>query len=155
MTRDCWKCNGEAQSDKMHIREYQDWLEKYDARRGWDRVAPSQTLVHAVEEMGEVARLVLYLEGYREPEDEVELKQQLQGELADCVTFLYKVAYQYGLDMEQGLIDNITKAETRYPVDEGRREMDRYLERQRVNIQRLQGAVDEQAPSKARDELDG
>ena len=49
----------------MEIREYQRWLEEWDRARGWDRVSPSHTLIHALEELGEVARLILQWEGYK------------------------------------------------------------------------------------------
>ena len=41
----------------MEMRSYQQWLESWDKARGWDRVSPSHTLVHAMEELGEVSRL--------------------------------------------------------------------------------------------------
>jgi hypothetical protein len=34
----------------MQIHEYQQWLEAWDKARGWDRVSPSHTLIHALEE---------------------------------------------------------------------------------------------------------
>lgn len=114
----------------MHISAYQSWLEAYDRERGFERVQPSQTLVHALEEMGEVAREVLYLEGYREPDDLEGRRALLAAELADCLTFLFKLAYQYGIDMEAALIANQDKANARFPVDVGRELAARYLERQ-------------------------
>ena len=49
----------------MEMKAYQDWLEAWDKARGWDRVSPSHTLIHAFEELGEVARLMLQWEGYK------------------------------------------------------------------------------------------
>lgn len=115
----------------MHIAEYQTWLEAYDRERGFDRVQPAQTLVHALEEMGEIAREVLYLEGYREPNDLEHRRALLAAELADCMTFLFKLAYQFGIDMEAALRANQTKANDRFPVEEGRQVARRYLARQR------------------------
>ncbi len=37
-----------------------------DKERGWDRALLSHTLLHAVEEMGEVSRHIQAFEGYRE-----------------------------------------------------------------------------------------
>ena len=51
----------------MHIREYQQWLQTWDQARTWDQTLMSHTLLHAVEEMGEVSKLVQMLEGYRPP----------------------------------------------------------------------------------------
>ncbi|MDY7039706.1 MAG: MazG nucleotide pyrophosphohydrolase domain-containing protein [Chloroflexota bacterium] len=128
----------------MHIAEYQTWLEEYDRARGWDRVLPSQTCVHAMEELGEVARLVLYLDGYhapddRQPDDPQLLRARLAEELADCMTFLFKLAYQYGVDMETALEGNQHKATGRYSVEEGRTDALRYLIRQTENLERMKG----------------
>ena len=51
----------------MHIREYQQWLEAWDRTRTWDQVTLGHTLLHAIEELGEVSKLVQMLEGYRPP----------------------------------------------------------------------------------------
>ncbi|MCP4167095.1 MAG: hypothetical protein GY759_14580 [Chloroflexi bacterium] len=122
----------------MHISEYQQWLHHYDLERGFERVQPSQTLVHAMEELGEIAREVLYLEGYREPDDLEMRRAMLAEELADCVTFLFKLAYQFDIDMEQALKGNQPKANERFPVERGRELAERYLQRQRKNAERLQ-----------------
>ncbi len=119
----------------MHIAEYQRWLEAYDRDRGFDEVQPSQTLVHALEELGEIAREVLYLEGYRETGDVEARRAALAGELADCMTFLFKLAYQFGIDMEQALAANQPKANARFPLAKGRAEMERYRRRQRQNAE--------------------
>ena len=122
----------------MKIAEYQQWLYEYDSARGFDRVQPSQTLVHAMEEMGEIAREVLYLEGYREPGDIEARRVLLAGELADAMTFLFKLAYQFDIDMEAALRANQTKVNERFPVEKGRELAERYLARQRKNAERLQ-----------------
>jgi len=124
----------------VEIAEYQRWLEEYDRLRGWDRVSPSQTFVHLMEELGEVARLVLLLEGYKPGEGrEDELKAELAEELGDAATFLFKIGYQFGLDMETAMTGNMPKAEGRYSVEEGRADMARYIRRQEENLARIKG----------------
>ena len=115
----------------MRISDYQTWLHQYDSDRNFDRVHPSQTLVHALEELGEIAREVLYLEGYREPDDLDARRAMLAAELADCMTFLFKLAYQFDIDMEEALKANQSKADARFSVEKGRELAERYLERQR------------------------
>ena len=121
----------------MKISDYQQWFHQYDLSRGFDRVQPSQTLVHAMEEMGEIAREVLYLEGYRDPDDMDKRRAMLAGELADAMTFLFKLAYQFDIDMETALKANQSKATERFPVEKGRELAERYLERQRRNAERM------------------
>jgi NTP pyrophosphatase (non-canonical NTP hydrolase) len=124
----------------MEIAAYQRWLEEYDRLRGWDRVSPSQTLVHLMEELGEVARLVLHLEGYKPGKGrEDELRTELAEELGDAATFLFKVAYQFGIDMEAAMKSNMPKAESRYSVEAGRADMVRYIQRQEENLARIKG----------------
>ena len=128
----------------MHIREYQTWLQGYDEARGWDKISPPHTFLHLVEEIGEIAREVEYLEGYRDADSSDEVRTRLAGELADAATFLYKLAYQCGIDLESALQANMTKAEERFSVAYGRADTMRYLARQAENLARLQ---EEQASS--------
>src|SRR5512136_1121559 len=98
----------------MQISEYQEWLEAWDKARGWDRVAVSHTLVHALEEMGEVARLVLQWEGYKDADSPEKLHAELEEELSDVFVFLFKLAYQTGIDVEAALARGQAKADDRY-----------------------------------------
>ena len=124
----------------MDIAQFQRWLEEYDRLRGWDRVSPSQTFVHLMEELGEVARLLLFLEGYKPGEGrEDELRAELAEELGDAATFLFKIAYQCGIDMETAMRGNMPKAEGRYSVAAGRADMARYVQRQEENLARIKG----------------
>ncbi len=104
----------------MHIREYQQWLEEWDAVRDWDRVLLSHTLLHAVEEMGEVSRLVQVLEGYRamDAESVEHVRSDLALELSDLQVMLFKLAYQCGIDMETAMIRGQVKADERFPDPE-------------------------------------
>ncbi len=122
----------------MHIRQYQTWLQAYDEARGWDKIAPPHTFLHLIEEIGEIAREVEYLEGYRDAENEEDARARLAGELADAATFLYKLAYQCGVDLEAALKANMNKAEERFSVDFGRADTERYLARQAENLARIQ-----------------
>lgn len=121
----------------MHIREYQTWLQAYDEARGWDRISPSHTFLHLIEEIGEIAREVEYYEGYRDAGDDAGSQDRLAEELADAATFLYKLAYQLGVDLEKALEDNMTKAENRFSIDFGQADTRRYLARQAEVLSRI------------------
>lgn len=101
----------------MHIREYQQWLEQWDKERTWDKVLLSHTLAHAVEELGEVSKLVQMLEGYRplDPPDEESVRQELELELSDLQVMLFKIAYLCNIDMESAMIRGQAKADARFP----------------------------------------
>jgi NTP pyrophosphatase (non-canonical NTP hydrolase) len=115
----------------MQIREYQQWLQEWDRARGWDRVAPAHTLIHALEEMGEVARLVLQWEGYKEPENAEVLHARLDEEFSDLFVFLFKLAYQTGVDVEDALERGQAKADSRHAdLNVAAAELERYRLRQ-------------------------
>ena len=101
----------------MHIREYQNWLEEWDKVRTWEQVTLSHTLLHALEELGEVSKLVQMLEGYREPRpaDPDALREELALELSDLQVMLFKVAYLCGIDMEEAMLCGQRKADARFP----------------------------------------
>jgi NTP pyrophosphatase (non-canonical NTP hydrolase) len=101
----------------MHIREYQQWLEAWDRVRTWDQVLVSHTLLHAVEELGEVSKLVQIIEGYRAAgklaPDQV--REELALELSDLQVMLFKIAYLCGIDMEEAMQRGQQKADARFP----------------------------------------
>jgi NTP pyrophosphatase (non-canonical NTP hydrolase) len=101
----------------MHIREYQQWLEAWDRARTWDRVLPSHTLLHALEELGEISKLVQVLEGYRDAKgvDLAAIRDELALELSDLQVMLFKLAYLCGIDMETALLRGQAKADQRFP----------------------------------------
>ncbi len=115
----------------MQVREYQQWLEAWDRARGWDQVDPAHTLVHAMEEMGEVARLILQYEGYKNAASPEQLQADLAEELSDVFVFLFKLAYQTGVDVEDALKAGQHKANQRYPdLEQASEELARYQARQ-------------------------
>lgn len=101
----------------MHIREYQTWLEEWDRARTWDQVLPSHTLLHALEELGEISKLVQMIEGYRDPGDRTpaQLRDELALELSDLQVMLFKIAYQCDIDMEDAMQRGQIKADRRFP----------------------------------------
>ncbi len=124
----------------MHIHEYQQWLEAWDKARGWDRVAVSHTLVHALEELGEVARLVLQWEGYKDARSPEQLHAELEDELSDVFVFLFKLAYQTGIDVESALVRGQVKADGRYDdLDAANAMLARYHARQAEGLAQLLG----------------
>lgn len=101
----------------MHIREYQAWLEAWDRERTWEQITLSHTLLHAMEELGEVSKQVQMLEGYRTPKpaDLDVVRAELALELSDLQVMLFKIAYLCGIDMEDAMIRGQQKADARFP----------------------------------------
>ncbi|MBM4458312.1 MAG: hypothetical protein FJ011_11195 [Chloroflexi bacterium] len=124
----------------MQIRDYQQWLAAWDRARGWDRVSPSHTLVHALEELGEVARLLLQWEGYKQAASQEQLRADLEEELSDVFVFLFKLAYQTGVDVEAALARGQAKADGRHwDLDKANAELARYHARQAEALAQMVG----------------
>lgn len=116
----------------MHIRDYQAWVESWDRARTWHRILPSHTLLHAMEELGEISKLVQMVEGYRDPKDKSldEIRDDLALELSDLQVMLFKIAYLCGIDMEDALRRGQLKADQRFPdPDTGPAEQAAYWQR--------------------------
>jgi dCTP diphosphatase len=125
----------------MEIREYQHWLAEWDRARGWDRVSPAHTLIHAMEELGEVGRLVLQSEGYKETGDPAKLAADLEEELADLLVFLFKLANSTGIDLDAAIVRGQAKAQGRhFDLDKAAAELDRYHRRQESLLRAMIGA---------------
>ena len=102
----------------------------------------SHTLIHALEELGEVARLVLQWEGYKQAESAEQLHAELEEELSDVFVFLFKLAYQTGVDVEAALARGQAKAEARYPdLAQASVELARYQARQ-AELARMVGVTE-------------
>ena len=101
----------------MHIREYQAWLEEWDKSRTWEQVTLSHTMLHALEELGEVSKLVQMIEGYRaqQPANDSALRDELALELSDLQVMVFKIAYLCGIDMEDAMRRGQLKADARFP----------------------------------------
>jgi len=124
----------------MHIREYQNWLEEWDKARTWDRVLLGHTLLHALEELGEVSKLVQMLEGYRKlnPPDEDAVRDLLALELSDLQVMIFKIAYQCGIDMEDAMRRGQEKADARFPdPSSGPAEREEYWARFRRRVDEI------------------
>lgn len=132
-------------TERLTFRDYQEWFRRYDRARGWDRILPAHTLAHLTEEVGEVARLVLTLEGYRDlpPEERSETVDELAMEINDAFVFLVQLANAFGIDLEETIRRGQSKAEERYSVERGRREAARYRRRQAENASWLQAGVED------------
>lgn len=101
----------------MHIRQYQAWVEEWDRQRTWDRVLPSHTMLHAIEELGEISKLVQIIEGYRNSgeQDLESVRRDLALELSDLQVMVFKIAYLCGIDMEEAMERGRAKADARFP----------------------------------------
>ena len=101
----------------MEIADYQQWLRAWDEARKFDKADPGLTLVHAMEELGEVAREVLFLKGYKKDAMPEEHRQALARELADTIVFLFKLAYQFDIDIQEAMLALQDRVDRRFSED--------------------------------------
>ncbi|USS41312.1 hypothetical protein NF865_03725 [Thermococcus aggregans] len=70
---------------------------------------PFEMLAAVVEELGELSREMLKLEGIKEKGE----KDKVKEELGDVLFALLCIANYYGIDVEKALLDTISKYSTR------------------------------------------
>ena len=114
--------------EELSLGAIQRRLERFDAERGWDAVQPVHTALHLMEELGEVARELLTLAGYKTPDGNAH--ERLEGELADVALLLFKLASQHGIDLERAVLEKMDANDARFPVSEARTAMAVYMEHQ-------------------------
>ena len=114
--------------EELTLGALQRRLEGFDAARGWDAVQPVHTALHLMEELGEIARELLMMAGYKTPDEDA--KARLEGELADVTLLLLKLASQHRIDLERAVIRKLDANDARFPVAESRAAMAVYAEHQ-------------------------
>ncbi len=91
-----------------------------------------------VDSCAEVARLVLQWEGYKDAPSAEKLHAELEEELSDVFVFLFKLAYQTGVDVESALVRGQAKADSRHAdLTKANAELARYHARQVEEMTRL------------------
>ncbi|HEX2864948.1 MAG TPA: MazG-like family protein [Deinococcales bacterium] len=108
---------------------WQARLETFDRERGWDAVLPEHSALHAMEELGEVARELLVLAAYKTPDPAV--RERLAGEMADLHFLLLKLANQTGVNLQDALAGKLAQNEARFPIEPSRAAMDVYEQARR------------------------
>ncbi len=125
----------------MEFQDYQQQLVEMERERGWDRVLPSHTFMHMGEELGEIGRVLQCFEGYRITDQTVDqLREALAGELADLTAFVFKLASQFEVDMDETMQAHLEKFRARYDdVEQSQAEMARYIAHQGKNLAWIKG----------------
>lgn len=106
---------------------YQQWFREYDQLRGLDEDRPLESLAHLSEEMGEIARHILRLEGVKAMDDAARDGEiaALALEISDAFVFLTKLANHYGIEWDETIRNGMEKAEARWNVAQGQAEATR------------------------------
>ncbi|MDA7026348.1 MazG-like family protein [Bacillus sp. CLL-7-23] len=103
----------------MDITDFQDWVRKYYAKRGWSELDIFVRIGFLAEETGEVARAIRALEIGRDRPDETdkvtsELKQDLTEELGDVLGNVIVIANKYDISLEEIFNSHKEKLDGRY-----------------------------------------
>ena len=107
----------------MTLKDWQAWVAAFDETRGWQEVAPEHTALHLLEEFGEIARELLRQSAYKEG------RARLADEMADFLLLFFKLANQYGVELEPALAQKAAELERRFPLEASKRAMERYKKR--------------------------
>jgi len=81
-----------------NLTRLQEDVSAYDRKYGWEDDPESQIVLHMTEELGEISRQVLRLEGYKKEEYS---KKNLSEEIIDLLYLTVKLANTAGIDLEK------------------------------------------------------
>ena len=103
----------------MEAKEFQQWIAKYYASRGWADLDIFVRIGFLSEETGEVARAIRALEIGRDRPDEhpaslAERKLNLTEELGDVLGNIAVIANKYDIDLEDIFLEHKKKLSNRY-----------------------------------------
>ena len=87
----------------------QKQVREFDEQHGWFGDKSSQIALHAVEELGELARELLKEEGYKQGNLD---REELSSELMDLLYLILKIANKYDIKLD----DEWSKTLTRYKI---------------------------------------
>jgi len=79
------------------FKELQKQVSAYDDKMGWHDKS-SHIVLHMQEEVGEIAREIMRDEGYKKEEMD---KEGLGQEITDLLYLTFKLANQYGFDVDK------------------------------------------------------
>lgn len=81
----------------MDITFMQKQVEDFDKAHDWSKDKPGQIALHAVEELGELARELLKEEGYKKGRPD---RNEIANELMDLLYLILKIANKYDIKLE-------------------------------------------------------
>lgn len=91
-----------------NLSRLQEEVAAYDQKYGWGNDRESHIALHMMEEVGEIARQLLRLEGYKkEPFD----KRNLSEEIIDLLYLTVKLANKADIDLEKEWVASFARYE--------------------------------------------
>lgn len=101
--------------EKMEIKEYQEKIRELirniDSKTGANHDS-NLTIIHVMEEFGEVARQVFNEKSRRDKLN----KENLSEEISDTIMLLVQLATTYGIDIEKAMAGKYDELRKRYNV---------------------------------------
>ena len=83
------------------LSDYQLYMKTICAERGWDKADTLQTWLLFTEEVGELAKAIRDTNGLFQEKDKTGIKENLEGEFADVLSYVFDLANQLDVDLEQ------------------------------------------------------
>ncbi len=96
--------------DKPTLTDLQQYMDAVCKERGWNTDNPLETFLLFSEEVGELAKAIrnqrgLYQEAAKVNQKSVSIRQNLEEEFADVLGYLFDLANQFDVNLEQAFRD--------------------------------------------------
>jgi dCTP diphosphatase len=100
------------------IKEFQNHINEFDKKREWDGFYPYDILLNINEEVGEVWHRMAWVDDEKKKMLIEKYKDKFENDIADIIYLALKLANQFGVDAEKGLLDVFKEYEKRFPIQE-------------------------------------
>ena len=100
--------------DEITVKEAQSIIENFVKERNW-QTSESDTVLHLIEELGEIARNVLKMKNYggqHTKDSEINMDE----ELGDIFYLVLKLSNQTNIDLGEAFLKKVEKIRNKYPI---------------------------------------
>lgn len=87
--------------ENPNLSDYQHYMKTICAERGWDKANTLQTWLLFTEEVGELAKAIRDTNGLFQEKDKTDIRENLEGEFADVLSYVFDLANQLDVDLEE------------------------------------------------------
>lgn len=109
---------GENVYSSQTLRKWQNAIGDFDEKRDWDGFYPLEILLNLSEEAGEIWQRIAWVDEEKKKSLVEKYRLEMQSDIGDLLQLVLKLANQFDVDAEQGLMSVMYEYQKRFPVEE-------------------------------------
>lgn len=102
------------QEAKYNLKDLTEIIVEFSKKRGWENEDPNQLISSILIELGELAEHYQWKNKFKALSDKE--KKIIGYEYVDVIFYLFRLAHNSGIDIEEAFFDKLPKLEKKFPV---------------------------------------